>query len=189
MGNPPTLLFGLVELFKNFRGWELIPPPVSHHRRSQIGAQNDPRRPPEGHTCRSTAELKFSCKIKAILDDFGAQKRVPNGSQNRSKIGLGGPEAAEAPLEASRGPLGTNFGSLSGLIWGPFWNSRRLIFEQSQRQRRQRQSQPLPPPPQSPLAPQGLQLWSLWFHHGGLGRQPHWNRSRNRLLVFRFRAF
>ena len=92
----------------------------------------------------------------------------------------------EAPPEASWGPLGTNFGSLSGLIWGPFWHSRRLIFEQPQRQRRQRQSQPLPPlpPPPPPLV-----LWSLWFYHGGLGRQPHWNRSRNRLLVFRFRAF
>ena len=76
-----------------------------------------------------------------------------------------------------------------GSIWGSFWISRRLIFEQPQRQRRQRQSQPLPPPPPPPLAPQGLQLWSLWFYHGGLGRQPHWNRSRNRLLVFRFRAF
>ena len=31
-GFPPTPLFGLVEIFKNFRGWELIPIPVSHPR-------------------------------------------------------------------------------------------------------------------------------------------------------------
>ena len=108
------------------------------------------------------------------------------GSQMGPRIG---PKSALAPKGRPEAPLGTNFGSLWDLIWGPFWSFRRLVFEQPQRQRRQRQSQPLPPPPPPPLAPQGLQLWSLWFYHGGLGRQPHWNRSRNCLLVFRFRAF
>ena len=53
------------------------------------GPKKEPRRPPEGHTYRSTAVLKFSSKFKTILDDLGVQTRVPNGPQNRSKIGLG----------------------------------------------------------------------------------------------------
>ena len=163
---------------------------------SNLEPQSGPKTSPGGLR-RGTHAVPQRCSNLALKSKrFWTILEPKRGSQMGPRIGpksalapKGRPEAAEAPPEASRGPLGTNVGSLLDLIWDPFWNSRKLIFEQPQRQRRQRQSQPLPPPPPPPLAPQGLQLWSLWFHHGGLGRQPHWNRSRNRLLVFRFRAF
>mgnify|MGYP001269678547 CR=1 FL=1 len=142
--------------------------------------------------CRLPSIWRGRCWLRDRANPFKLTPRVLvrwNPMAPRQKLPSRRHRPTGGPPEASRGPLGTNFGSLLDLIWNPFWNSRRLIFEQPQRQRRQRQSQPLPPPPPPPLAPQGLQLWSLWFHHGGLGRQPHWNRSRNRLLVFRFRAF
>ena len=110
----------------------------------------------------------------------------------KSALALKGhPEAARGPSGGLLGPFGDQFWVTFGPHLGP-------IFELPQADFRATATATAAtavathyyyPPPPPTLAPQGLQLWSLWFYHSGLGSQHQWNRSRNRLLVFRFRAF
>ena len=106
---------------------------------SNIEPQSGPKTSPGGLRRGTHAVPQRSSNLALKSKRFWTILEPKRGSQMGPRIGpksalapKGRPEAAEAPPEASRGPLGTNFGSLLDLIWDPFWNSRRLIFEQSQ---------------------------------------------------------